>query len=299
MLRGSWVLVIPVAAALLLGLSGCRKSLPRDTPEATIASARQVVMDGRADRLAEFIAADNPDMRAVVNRLGVFLGNVQKLSDAVQQRFPEEVAKLKADAAEAAASGKATGVLAQMATQMRGGRRPPPSAGGEMRSAFDDALKQFFADPYGWLQDSQGRLTTDYVDDETVAVLWDGKPLFAPLGLTMRQQDDEKWYFVLPTNAPGVSNFMPKTREQYDVFGSIIATFDNVAKDLTRDVQNGRVKSLNDLSRSAGEKTFIPVVMTVFAYSKVTEAPRRAARESAAASGAEQPRPAPATSGKK
>src|SRR2546423_9739051 len=81
------------------------------TPEATIASARKVVQQGRADKLGQFIYADSPDMRKLLNRFGVFLGNIQKLGEAVQEKFPKDVESLKARAADAAKSGKASSLL--------------------------------------------------------------------------------------------------------------------------------------------------------------------------------------------
>jgi hypothetical protein len=247
-------------------------------PQATIESAKQVIADGRPDRLGEFLYADSPDMRRLMDDAGILLGHLSDLGEAVQARFPEEVAALKAQAA----SGKTPSLFTQMTSQIRGGaaaRRPPnPAQGDQMRAAFDMALKQLFSDPYGWLREAEGRLSTEEVDDETVALLWDGKPLFAPLGLTMRLDSrDEQWYFVLPTGAPGVSRFMPKTPEQFEIFGSVLATFDNVVVDLTTDVKAGRITSLDRLGQVAGEKTFIPAVMTLYAYSRAVETQRKEA----------------------
>src|ERR1044071_6367721 len=77
---------ISLLALLLLSvcfLIGCGDSA-RDTPETTIASARKVVEQGRADKLGQFIYADSKDMRRLLIRYGGFLGNVQKLGDAVR-----------------------------------------------------------------------------------------------------------------------------------------------------------------------------------------------------------------------
>src|SRR5262245_32225995 len=114
----SLVLLLLLSVCLLAGCGG----VDRDTPEATIASARKVVEQGRADKLGQFIYAENKDMRKLMNRFGVFMGNVQKLGDAVQEKFPKEVAELKAKAADAAKSGKATSLLSQMTSQVRSQR---------------------------------------------------------------------------------------------------------------------------------------------------------------------------------
>jgi len=269
----SRLLVATVCVVVAFPLGGCKRDLPRDTPEATLASARKVVAEGRADLLGDFLYADTPEMRRLWTDAGIVMGNLQDLAKALQARFPEEVAKLRADAEASAKAGKPTGLVAQLAGQVRGGRqsRPNPQQMDQNRGGFEDALTSIFVDPYAWLEGAEGRLTTEEVDDETVAVLWDGKPVLAPIGLTMRQGDDENWYFVLPTGMAGVRNFMPKTPEQYEVFGSFLATLDNVIRDLTDDVNAGRVSSLDQLSKNAGEKAFIPAVMVFYSYSRLLD----------------------------
>jgi hypothetical protein len=274
------VIVVVLVGAGLLAV-GCGRDLPRDTPEATLQSARQVVAEGRADLLGDFLYADSPQMRQLMDDMGIVLGHVQDLATAVQARFPAEVAQLR----EEAKAGRASGVLAQLTRQVRGGRPPQRQQGEQMRAAFDDTLKRLFADPYAFLADAEGRLTTQEVDDDTVALLWDGKPLLAPLGLTMRRDTDERWYFVLPTNGPGISSFMPRTAEQFEIFGSVLATLDNVVVDLTGEVKSGRITSLDRLSQVAGEKTFIPAVMTLYAYGRATELQKKEAKSAPPAGG--------------
>src|SRR3954468_21588849 len=131
-----------LAAAILLLLTGCSDP-DRSTPEATIASARKVVADGDAKKLGQFIYADSKNMRRLMNRFGVFLGNIQKLGDAVQQKFPKEVEGLKLKAQPAAKDGKASSLLPQVVSQVRpkGGRRKPPDPkqADATRDAFNNA----------------------------------------------------------------------------------------------------------------------------------------------------------------
>lgn len=267
------------AAALVSVLPiGCAESLDRGTPEAALASARQVVIEGHAERLAELIYAENEDMQLLVNRFGVLLGNLQDLGVSIGNRFPNEVKAIREDAERAAKEGRASGLLAQLAGQA--GVRPRNAReGSQVREGFERAITEFMADPYGWLERSEGRLTTEEVDDDTVAVLLDGKPLMSPIGLTMRRDKDDRWCLVLPTSLPGVSSLMPRTPEQYEIFGSVIETFDNVIVDLKKDVDQGRITSLDRLSTVAGEKTFIPVVMTMYAYNKASSEAKKKARE--------------------
>ncbi len=271
------------AAATALLLVGCDKGPDRSTPEGTIAAARWAVERGEARRIGDYIFADNEETRRLFRRLGVFLGNVQQLGQTIQEKFPAEVAGLKAAAEQAAAEGKATSLVSQLTSQMRPGRGrrsgPPAMAGDDSaRQAFDNALKGLFADPYGWVRESEKRLTTTFLTDTSVALLWDEKPILPPIGMVMRRDDkDGRWYFALPTNLPGVSNFMPKTKEQFEIFGGLIKVFDQVVVDLRNDIDEGRLTTLDEVSRAAGEKTFLPAALTVFAYARLTESQKKEA----------------------
>ncbi len=116
-----------------------------------------------------------------MNRFGVFLGMSKKLGDAVQEKFPKEVADLKAKAEQAAKDGKATSLLAQLTSQLRPrGKRQlpnPPQPDKARDDAINNAIKDFFADPYAWVRESDTRLTTAFLTDDSVALLWDGQPV--------------------------------------------------------------------------------------------------------------------------
>lgn len=272
---------------LLFGFlfTGCedKSKYSQVTPDATIATARLMVEEGKARRLGDLIYAESPDMRTFLSRTGIFLGNLQRLGAAVQRKFPNDVTKLKADLEDAAKKGKTTTLFGQLAQQaMPRGRRPNMDTT-QARDAFDDAIKSILADPYAFLRESEKRLTTEYLTDDSVSLRWDAKPIMAPIGMRMKLAEDGKWYFALPTNIPGASAFLPKTKEEYEILGGLIEVFDNMVLDLTSDVENGRVTSLDSLARSAGEKAFLPAVMVMFAYSKGVEQRTKA--------------PAPASSG--
>lgn len=264
---------MPLWLLFLLAFVGCedKSKYSQATPEATIATARLMVEEGKAKRLGDLIYAENPDMRLFLTRTGVFLGNLQKLGTAVQQKFPNDVTKLKTDLEDAAKKGKTTSLFGQIAQQaMPRGKRPNMDTT-QARDAFDDALKSILADPYSFLRESEKRLTTEYLTDDSVSLRWDAKPIMAPIGMRMKLADDAKWYFALPTNIPGASAFLPKTKEEYEILGGLIEVFDNMVLDLIKDVEQGRVTSLDTLARSAGEKAFLPAVMVMFAYSKGVE----------------------------
>jgi hypothetical protein len=276
--RASLVNLLWLVSMLLLTACG---GVDRDTPEAAIASARKVVQEGRADKLGQFIYADSKDMRKLMNRFGVFLGNIQKLGDAVQEKFPKEVGELKAKAAETAKNGKAASLLTQMTSQMgrqRGkGKAPTAAQQQATRDAFNDAIKDLFADPYAWIRQSETRLTTTFLTDDSVALLWDGEPVMPPLGMIMKKDTDGLWYFVLPTNMPGVSSILPKTDKEFQIWGSLITVFDKAVIDLTKEVKAGHIHSLEDLSHKAGEMALPPAMIVMLALGELEQSKKKEA----------------------
>jgi len=274
------LLLTTLAAICLLLSNGCDRGPDRTTPEGTLAAARWAVNKGQADRISDYIYADSQDMRRLLRRAGAFMGNVQRLGETIQLKFPDQVAKLKAETELAAKEGKATSLVSQITSQMRPnrGKKNLPAAAPDdsARDAFDDALKSLFADPYAWIRESETRLTTVFLTDDSVALLWDEKPILPPIGMVMKKAtEDGRWYFALPTNLPGISNVMPKTKEQFEIFGGLIKVFDQVVVDLRQDIDSGKLTTLDEVSRAAGEKTFLPAALTLFAYSRLTETQKK------------------------
>jgi hypothetical protein len=301
-----WRPVLAVFVVMAVS-AGCRRGYDQSTPQAVLQTAKQMVEKGDADRLTELLYADTPQMRRLLQDLGLVLGSLQDLGKAVQKAYPEEIGELKKQAEESARQGDASGFLMRIAGQAsqqvsagKGGRRSLRLSAGPggtaasigeqndpeaMRGMFDNAMKELFADPYGWIAANEARLTTQQVADDRAVILWDQKPVLG-IGLTMQRGEDDRWYVVLPLNAPGVGQFMPKTPESWEIMGSLMEVFDNMLRDLTQDVKSGRAARLDDLARIAGEKAFLPAVMVFFAYSKSIEAERKAARAPAAAGAA-------------
>lgn len=282
-----WVLVAIVGA---LALGGCRRGYDQSSPQAVLKTAKEMVEKGDASRLTELIYADNQKMRQLLDEVGVVMGSLQELGRAVQKAYPEEIAKLRAEAEESAKKGEASSFIARMAGQAtqqmggigrRNGKGGTPMDPDAARKTFDNAMKELFADPYGWIASNETRLTAVTVADDRAVLLWDGKPALG-IGLTMQKGDDDKWYVVLPTNAPGIASVMPKTEESWEIMGSLMDVFDNMLLDLTKDVKKGKAKKLDNLATMAGEKAFVPAVMVFFAYTKAMEAEKKAAKAAAA-----------------
>lgn len=273
--RRVWALGLLAVAVLAAGVTGCGRAEPeysRSSPEAAIDSAKRMVADGNAERLAELIYAEDEYQRAVLDRFGSMLGHWQDLAAAVAERFPEEVNGLKEQAREAAARGEAGSMLGGLLTGQRVPRQRRNAGGEGQREAFEASIKQLFADPYGWLEGAESKLDYQYIHDDAVALTWDKRMILPPVGLVMERDSTGQWAVVLPTRLPVVREVMPKTPEEYAIWGSLVRVFDNLAIDLEKDVREGKVATLEDLSRRAGERAFPVAVLVVYAYSRLKDA---------------------------
>lgn len=266
-------------------LGACtRDPYPQGTPQETLASAQLMVKNGEAEKIPRLVHADNPDMRRWLNTVGRLMGDLETLSGSIRERYPQEVEALQARAVQAAKEGRATSLIGQLVQQSRGAAKGGVGLGpgrgsrgaqarerSQIKDDFNDGLARLFADPYAILSDAEGRLTVEEVDDETAAILWDQKPVLPPLGMVMRKEEDGKWFIVLPTNVPGAEKFLPKDSEQWEILGKLVVTLDKMTVDLDREVRDGRHANLQAVSRRAGEMTFVPAVMVVYAYGKYAE----------------------------
>lgn len=274
------VIVAALAFVLLMG-GGCKRAstYSQDTPDDVLKSAVAMVKNNETRRLTELVYADSPEMRALLRRLGLLMQDMQELSKASAQRWPTEFQKLQDDAAAAAADPKNKGLIAQFMAAGMGGSSGPPRApnADEVRAAFS----AFLADPYGWLDRGASRLTTSKVADDIAVVLLDGQPVIPVIGLTMRK-DGERWYVVLPTSMPPLSGYMPRTRQQWSILGSVLTVLDNAAKASTDDVRAGKVADIKNLTDKYQDKVLIPLVMAIGPYAKELDVLQRTDRRMAA-----------------
>lgn len=261
------VLVIGVA-----GLAGCSRepTISQKTPQDVIKTAKSLVKDGRADQLSKLIYADDEYSRAFMKRVGKLLGHLQELEYEVERAFPRDVQRIKdeakAKALAAAKSGAKSGGAAALLSQISSGSRKGPQK--DTQKAFESLVSDIFADPYGWLDENESRLTVEMVTDDQAALLWDGEAILPPVGLALKQADDGKWFLMLPLNLPIIAKYAPKTREEWSLYASMVKVFDNAIVDLRDDVRAGKVASFGDMARKAGEKLFPPMAITMVAISK-------------------------------
>ena len=306
----------PIRAVLLLAfmLAGCDSrtaEYPAGTPEQTLDSAAAMVADGNADRLVELVYAEDEHMRSLLNQVGLLLGSMQALADAVQKRFPEELEALRNKTeregagpilARLVASGRSstnrefgvsqidrTGLTLDTGKAGRKRKARPPQMSQSQRELVNSLLRQLLADPYRWLEQGRSRLTTSRITDDTVAILWDERAILPPFGLVLIQREN-RWWLVPPTRFPGVRKVMPRTEDEWFVWGSMVKTIRNVVEDLRKDVDAGRVRNLTDLADTAIEKAAIPSMLIFFAYSNLVE---QREQEQSARTGAKNNAPDP------
>lgn len=258
---GLWILggAVIGLGALLAGAIMARAPKEQRPERVRIDDASQLVdvawdfiESGSANRLPELIHPESLEMESVLARLGRLMGSLQELAMAVQSRFPDEVRATR-DEMESA-GGNILGRARQAA-------RDGPD---------DRLLARIFADPFGWLTHARDRISVVYVADDVRAILVDGKPAFG-IGLTLREYEDG-WRIAVPTTVPGVSRYLPKNKEEWQIAASMVTVLDNTIQDLSSEVQSGRTRNLNDVARKAGEMAWIPIVMTAVAYQKAMEA---------------------------
>lgn len=281
--------IMLVLATLAIPMQGCRKAkntYDQSSPEAVLTSAQKMVVNGDSRRLTELVAADNPDLRALYTRLGLLLGDLEDLAIQLNTSFPKEIEELKQQAKAAAESGKTNELFAQFTRQQPQRRRGParPAERTELerdpRSAINTALRQLLVDPFAWLDENASRLSVVPINDDMSALMWDSKPIFPPVGLVIQKSmvEDNTWYLVLPTHLPPLSRLMPRTPEEYAVWIQLVDAFRNVAIDVRKDVAAGKLQDLEQVSRAAGERAFIPMAFIGVAYGNLMDERRRAER---------------------
>lgn len=266
-------MALVTAAAVMLGGCDRPKKYSQETPDDVLRSAAEMIRDGQTQRLPDLIHADNEQMRRMLDQLGRLFGNMQKLAAAAQQRFPDDMAKMKEEAERRAASGAANPLLAGLMGEGGGGRRGGPQDEGAMR----DLINRLFADPYGWLEQNADRLTAEQITDDQATILLDGEPLIPIIGLPMIEREG-KWYVALPTNMPPLNQGWPRTKQQWDILRSVVIIADKAVIEMTEDVKLGRVGSLDRLANKAQEKMLFPGALAFAAYGREMDVRQRTDR---------------------
>jgi hypothetical protein len=250
-----------LAALLAATAAGCGR-YDQGTPEATLASAREMVKAGRTDRLTDLIHAESRPMRDFLDETGRLLGHLQDLSGDLRRAFPAETGSLVERARSAAEAGEPSAFMDRLLAGSR--RARDRTRDRDPWEAFNGVLGELLTDPYGWLDANSQRLTVERVTDDLAALLWDGKPVLGPLiGLTLRETGG-RWEVHLPLHLLGPA--APRSRDDWDMLSDLVRSFDNTVVDLGAEVRGGKFRSLDEVASRAGEMTFMPVAILMIAY---------------------------------
>lgn len=257
--------------ALLLTACSREPDYSQASPEATIATAKQMVKDGKAGLLVKLIHADDENMSRCLNRLGHTLAHLQELAIELNRAFPEDVRKLRDEAAKQTSASGLAGLTRAFTGGRAGNRRDGPPS-----DAMTNSLTRLFASPFQVLEEESANLTALPLDGETCSLLYKGGPIIPAVPILLKlDPKDKRWYFVLPIDLPILSGYFFKTPEAWRTYTGLVATLDNIVKDLTQDVRDGKVKSLNDTARVAGEKAFTSLPFAIIALDRLTAAERK------------------------
>lgn len=254
------------------------KTYPTDSPRAVLESAAEMLADRRADRLVELIetvppaeaGTDRDDrMSDLYIRLGRVFRAAQDLHASVEAKLPDELDELKADLAAAEARGESTSVLAALMPGRRGRNQSP-----DQREARERLIERLLADPFAGIDNAVteniDRIGIQEIGADTVAITWDNRPVLPPFGLTMRNSE-QGWRLVPPTSLPMVRRFLPESEAEYQVWGSLLATVESLLDDLSADVRDGRIRSIDKLTQQAIEDAIIPMGMMMVALGNADE----------------------------
>ncbi|MEM8757179.1 MAG: hypothetical protein AAGF47_05280 [Planctomycetota bacterium] len=250
----------------------------RSSPEAVVESFATMVETGDAGRIHELLFVESESMRAAYARLGAMADELLRLAATLEQRMPEEIDRLRAEAEEAAERGEATGFLGRVTQGLAQQRRRPNRDNRERDRAFNLAVRQLLASPLSSFEEARGRLTTVSITDDAAGLLWDGAPVLPPFGVSMvRDPGDQTWSIVLPLDLPLLSRYRPRTDQQWQIAAYLFQAWENAARDIRLKVDAGEIRNLDQAASEAGAMVLPPTVMIGVAYAKQLEAAEEAA----------------------
>ena len=202
------------------------------------------------------------------------LERVVRVADRLRSRFPKEVAK------EVKAASKKTSTGAR------------------------EQLMAALGDPAAWLASQRPRLKTSDLGDGTAALAFDGQPLLA--GALSLSRTDQGWRFRVPVELLRDSPYWPDTRHEWSVIASMMLAVEHAIEDFQRDLDAGKISSLDMASSRVGRLVGESVVVQSIIYASMKrpdaetsigdEAPQDASRSSAPKppKQGKSPKPAPA-----
>lgn len=238
---------------LMLTLACCKRpAFDTGTPEAALDAAVAMVGQGQARQLPDLIEIEARDVTfedgvteasaiaEVKGKAGDMLARLLRVADGLRQRFPREVERE---------------VRAATKKSARGTR--------ELTVAI-------LADPAAWLAAQRPRITATDLGDGTAALSLDGDPLLA--GVLTLVQTPSGWRFRVPVELVRDNAYWPDTRHEWSVIASMMLAVEHALVDFERDLDAGRIASLDAASSRVGRLVGESVVVQSIIYASMKRA---------------------------
>ncbi len=277
------LIVLGVGVVLVVQRLEARRpafAFEQDSPEAVFASAKRMVVEGRADLLTELVYAGSDGEREILRGIGGILGGLQEAGYAAGEVFPGEIQRIRETALEAVERGDVGSVMAMIGRQRGGGR-------GIFADSDDvgaDIIHSLLADPYGWIERNSEGVEFNRQGDRLVWVMWNGKAvtLGGVLPVLMELREDDKWYIMPPTSMPGVQqmvdNFIEDAQRREQIL-LILLSIRQAFGDLATDMRSGKIRTLDHAANKLGEYAMVPVGLGAIAFGRYMEIAREEKRE--------------------
>jgi hypothetical protein len=247
---------------MLVALAACKRpAYDTSTPEAALDAAVAMVQQGQAKQLPALIEIEARDVTfedgvteasaiaEVKAKAGDMLARLLRVAQALRDRFPKDV-----DREVKAATRKSA------------------------RSTRDFTVA-ILADPAAWLAAQRPRITATDLGDGTAALSLDGDPLLA--GVLTMVQTPGGWRFRVPVELVRDNQYWPDTRHEWSVIASMMLAVEHALVDFQRDLDGGKIASLDAASSRVGRLVGESVVVQsiIYAAMKRPEAEAKAAAE--------------------
>jgi hypothetical protein len=258
-------LVIPC-----LLLAACeRPAFDTGTPEAALDAVVAMVQQRQAAQIPQLIEIEARDITfedgvteasaigEVKAKAGDMLDRLLGVAAGLRERFPQAVEK-----------------EVRAATSKRN------------RGIRDNTLA-ILSDPGAWLASQRPRLAATDLGDGTAALTWDDEPLLA--GVLTLVETRDGWRFRVPVELVRENPYWPDTREEWSVIASMMLAAENALIDFERDLDRGRIASLDAASARVGRLVGESVVVQSVIYAAMQRADESDGPRSAGSDGATVP----------
>ncbi|NBX24655.1 MAG: hypothetical protein EBQ99_01155 [Planctomycetes bacterium] len=239
-----------LACLCLCLVAACKRpAYDTSTPEATLDAAVAMVQGLDAAALPTLLEIPARDVTfddgvteasaiaEVKVKAGQMLQRLVNVARLLRERFPREVQR----EVQAATSKRERGVR--------------------------DISLAILSDPGAWLASQRPRLAATDLGDGTAALTLDGEPLFA--GVLSMVQTPEGWRVRMPVELVRENQYWPDTRHEWSVIASMMLAVENALIDFERDLDRGKIASLDAAAARVGRLVGESVVVQSIIYASM------------------------------